>query len=358
MAKQHNQPYRLYKRGEIYHAYISFISEDGTRIQLRESTGAVSEQKAAAYCLERIAKINQKSRQSVTGELPTITVDQAFARYFMEKGQYLTLPSQRLSRLEKLKKDLNVQLLSDIHEEQVNHFITRNRSTLSNSTINRYLFLLSAVLKTAAEEWKVKTYPLKISKFKLKEPAENIKYLKDWQEAQTIIDRAAPHLQPIIYTALYTGLRLSNILNLKWSEIDFFNKVILVKIKDSTKENGKTHSVPMVDHLINILQNQPHVSDYVFTYKGARIKSITTAWKNIFYKRDNRKSFSKELKDPNLPYKNFHTLRHTAATWILRKTNNLRITKEILGHSNINTTLKYAHVLDDEKRDALNKVFG
>ena len=82
-----------------------------------------------------------------------------------------------------------------------------------------------------------------------------------------------------------------------------------------------------------------------------------TAWRNIFYKRDGRKSFSHELKDPELPYINFHALRHTAATWILRKTNNLRITKEILGHANINTTLKYAHVLDDEKRKALNTVF-
>ena len=77
----------------------------------------------------------------------------------------------------------------------------------------------------------------------------------------------------------------------------------------------------------------------------------------IFYKEDKARKFTKELKDPTLPYINFHALRHTAATWILRKTNNLRITKEILGHSNINTTMKYAHVLDAEKRDALNAVF-
>lgn len=63
------------------------------------------------------------------------------------------------------------------------------------------------------------------------------------------------------------------------------------------------------------------------------------------------------LKDAELKYINFHGLRHTAATWILQKTNNLRITKEILGHSDIKTTLKYAHVLDDEKRKALEDVF-
>ena len=68
-------------------------------------------------------------------------------------------------------------------------------------------------------------------------------------------------------------------------------------------------------------------------------------------------TYKRVLRDPALPYVNFHTLRHTAATWILKKTNNLRITKEILGHANINTTMKYAHVLDEEKRNALNAVF-
>ena len=68
--------------------------------------------------------------------------------------------------------------------------------------------------------------------------------------------------------------------------------------------------------------------------------------------------YKRVLRDTSLPYTNFHTLRHTAATWILKKTNNLRITKEILGHADIKTTLKYAHVLDDEKRSALNSVFN
>ena len=103
-----------------------------------------------------------------------------------EKGQYLTLPKQRLSRLIKLKKELKVTYLDEIKEQQINQFITSNRQTLSNSTINRYLFLLSAVIRTAAEEWAIATYPLKLSKFKLKEPAENIKFLSNWQIADNL----------------------------------------------------------------------------------------------------------------------------------------------------------------------------
>lgn len=349
-------PYRLYKRGDYFHAYFSFISETGQRIQFRESTGQVEEQKANQYCLKRLGEIRQAERQKASGELPSITIDEAFARYFEEKGQYLSLPQQRLSRLKKLKDELNVKHLHEIQEPQINQFIAKNRGTLSNSTINRYLFLLSAVITTARDEWKVRTYNLKPSKFKLKEPAENVKYLKDWSIAKTIIDRAAPHLKPIIYTALYTGLRESNILNLKWENIDLNNRTITLKIKDSTTAGGKIHTVPIIEQLAQILHNQPRINEYVFNFHGKPIRSIRSSWKNIFYKR-NGKNFTNELKDPALPYTNFHTLRHTAATWILKKTGNLRITKEILGHSNINTTMKYAHVLDDEKRSALNSVF-
>ena len=229
----------------------------------------------------------------------------------------------------------------------------------TNGTINRYLALLSAVFNFCDDRG-YRTPKLKISKYKLKEPAENIKYLKDWKEAQKIIDLASDHIKPIIYTALYTGMRLGNILTLEWSNIDFKNKTINVTVKDRTKQGGKNHSIPMIVQLEEILYNLPRDSNFVFTYKGKPIKSIKTAWNNIFYKRGDKESnysLTNELRDESLPYKNFHTLRHTAGTWILKKTNNLKVTKEILGHADIKTTLKYAHVLDKEKRSALSKVF-
>ena len=255
----------------------------------------------------------------------------------------------------KLKEDLAVTYLDEINETSINRFITVNRPHLSNSTINRYLFLISAVLTTAREAWNIKTSPVKPSKFKLKEPAENIMFLSGIDVLQKIIDRAAPHLKPIIITAVYTGLREGNLLKLKWENVDFSNKVITVKVKDKTKLGGKFHSVPMADIVIQTLQALPRVSDYVFTYRNRPITSIRTSWLAIFYKRKEKsREFTKELKDKTLPYIRFHGLRHTAATWILKATGNLKVTKEILGHSDITTTLKYAHVLDSQKRDAVN----
>lgn len=349
MGNELKSPYRLFKRGQTYHAYFSFYCQ-GQHIQFRESCRTIQLEEAKAYCDHRIAQIKAET----TAE-PRLDIDTAFARYFTEKGQYLARPKQCLSRLMKLKEDLAVTYLDEINETAINNFINLNRSKLSNSTINRYLFLISAVLTTAREAWDIKTSKVKPSKFKLKEPAENIMYLQNIDVLQRIIDKAAPHLKPIIITAVYTGLREGNLLKLKWENVDFGNKVINVKVKDKTKLGGKFHSVPMADIVVDTLRAIPQTSDYVFTYRGHPMTSIRSSWLAIFYKRRGRE-FTKELKDQSLPYIRFHGLRHTAATWILKATGNLKVTKEILGHSDISTTLKYAHVLDEQKRDAVNRL--
>lgn len=307
--------------------------------------------------MQKINLAQKQAHQKATGELPELTVDEAFGRYYQEKGQFNTRPQQTITRLNNLRTCLNVKYVHEIDEVSVNNFIAEYRQKVSNSTINRYLCLLSVVLNTARDEWHIKTTHFKISKLKLKEPAENIKFIKDWSTAQKIIDRAPAHLKPIIYTALYTGLRLGNILRLKWEEVDFVNNRIIVKVKDKTKQGGKNLTIPMIDKLAEILKSQPRINEYVFNYRNHPITSIQHAWQGIFYKKKANGSYGTELKDAELKYINFHGLRHTAATWILQKTNNLRITKEILGHSDIKTTLKYAHVLDDEKRKALEDVF-
>lgn len=382
MGKRLGAPYRIYTRGETYWAYFTMQTPDGEKIQFRCSCGTTSLREAEQFCNKKIAELQAENQRKASGELPSISIDEAFARYYIEKGQFNSLPKQILTRLNNIKKDIGVTYLHEITETVINSLIAKYRSTLSNSTINRYLALISVILNVAEFEWRVKTYRLKMQRFKLKEPAENIKFLKDWSVAQKIIDGAAKHLKPIIYTALYTGLRENNILSLKWENIDFTNNTITVRVKDRTKDGGKNHTIPMIEALKSILQQQPQINEYVFNFRGKPIKSLTRSWHFIFYEYikadkvepddviENRliknKStglmekvpYKRVLRDASLPYTNFHTLRHTAATWILKKTNNLRITKEILGHSDIKTTLKYAHVLDEEKRNALSSVFG
>lgn len=339
MAKKHTEPYRLYQNRGIWYAYIHFTRQDGQTIHFRGTTGTREKTLAEQWVIQKINKSFQENPTPTTN----ISFEQACILFYERHGKYLSRPIETLNRLNNLKQHLNVRNLSDISNIAISQMIELRKHQVANGTINRELMLLSSIINKM-ELWGYNTPRIKISRFRLKEKAENIKYLDSWETAQKIIDNSAPHLKPIIYTALFTGLRLSNILNLKWEELDFVNNVINIKVKDKTKDGGKNLSIPMIDKLVKILSSQPKINAFVFNYNGKPIKTIKHSWHTA-------------LKKAGVPYTNFHTLRHTAATWILKKTGNLKLTQQILGHSDIKTTTKYAHVLDDEKRQALTSVF-
>lgn len=351
MAKRHNQPYRLLKRGETYHAYISFISETGERIQLRETCRTDNEAKAHEYCLKRISQIQSEAKQQASGELPRITLDEAFARYYEEKAQYHSNPKNILTRLVFICKALGVTYLDEVDKQVLGNFVQTRRQTVKNATINRELSYISAVRNLASEYWEKQVNRANPLKFKLNVPAVRYQILENEDMAAKMINRAAPFLKPIIQTALYTCMRKSNILNLKWSDIDFHNDIIIVKIKDKNTQGGKTHIIPILPELKSILKAQPKINEYVFNHDGKPVKSIRRAYNNIFYEKG-------KLKDPELPYTKFHNLRHTAITWILKATGDIYKTKEIVGHADIKTTTIYAHFLDQDKRAGLEQTFS
>lgn len=384
MAKRHEEFYRLYQRGQGWYTYISFTTETGERVQFRGSCGTTDRNKAEQFCINKINQI-QKQATIKSGGYVAVTVDETFGRYYVEKAQYQTRPKQAMTRLKNLKQWLNVEYLHQINEPIISSMVANIRNTMSNATVNRYLALLSVVLNTAIDEWHYECRHIKMSKFKLTEPAENVKYLKDWDTLELIVSKAPQWMKPFIYTAIYTGMRLGNLLELKWENIDFVNKVINIKVKDKNKLGGKNHTIPIIPELENILNNINRTSEFVFVNsQNNPVKFITTTWNDIFYKWElvkdlntikdsdiilHRKRILKDgkikdltykrvLKDKNLPYINFHTLRHTCGTWQAKAGVNAMIIKEVLGHKDIRTTKKYVHADDAQKRGALLSVFS
>lgn len=331
-----NTPFRLFRRGEIYHAYISFVA-NGRRVVIRQSTGESEITNAQNWCINKINAI--RNAPALTHE---ITLDAACAKWWTEYAQHLSSANDLFSKLRILLTIIDGNIyLSQINKMDVNHIVTHfTNAGRSNATANRYLCVLSAICTRAKNNWDCRIPDFKILSFRQKEPKENIKYFRDWNEIQTLLNASAPHIRPIILTALYTGLRRGRILSLKWEQIDWNNNQIIYMGKDDNP-----HSVPMVSALRKILEQIPRDHEYVFTYGGHRITDIKHAWQSAF-------------KKTNLPYRSFHTLRHTTATWLLRQTNNLRVVQNVLGHSNISVTTKYAHLVNNESQSALNGLFA
>ncbi len=223
---------------------------------------------------------------------------------------------------------------------------------VSNNTVNHELVCLSHIFKMAVRWGYAEQNPvLSVEKLKLAKRPPRFLSLEE-------IDRLlgacrGTHIYPIVITALHTGMRKAELLNLQWSDIDFEQHEIYIQPKkDWHTKNYKSRKAYMTPVLYETLQEHRrlHVkngvrSDYVFTYNGERIRygiddSLATAVKKAGLKTD-----SDEEENVTL-----HTMRHTLASQLAIAGVPLRDIQELMGHQSFETTLQYAHLSEEHVR--------
>ena len=152
---------------------------------------------------------------------------------------------------------------------------------------------------------------------------------------------------------LNTGLRISEVINLKWDHINLTSgKINVIQGKGS-----KDRIVWANMELIEFLELYRNKQEEVLVGKGFSaldISHVFTSFSNKKLSPGNlRKSFYKCSKDSIGRKVSPHQYRHTYATKLLRETSNLRIVQKALGHSDISTTQIYTHIVDEEMENTL-----
>lgn len=198
---------------------------------------------------------------------------------------------------------------------------------------------INSVLNRARKVWKYKTSDVVIADLKLKEDPVKTNYAKDRETLDIIINEAPAHIKLFIQIVAYTGFRKQNALQLRWDNIDFTNDIITVVAK-----GNKLHTIPLHPKLREILDNVERINEYVINFDGHPVKSIDTAW---------RKMFDRLKTKYNIPYLRRHDIRHTFASWIYKNTKDIKVVKELLGHSSLRMTDRYTHISDEEKINAI-----
>ena len=211
---------------------------------------------------------------------------------------------------------------------------------ITSSTVNRFLFTLSKMFNLGIKADLLETNPIaKVSKFK--ERNYRIRYLTVEEENRLykiLSKEEYSHILPLVTTALQTGMRRGEIFNLKWSNIDFeYGYIELLETK-----SGKSRKIPISEKLRDIIDKQPKINEYVFNDKDNR------PFKGIY------KIFNKILKEADIVHFRFHDLRHTVATRLAGEGIDLVTVKELLGHSVIATTMRYAHATPQRKLAAID----
>ena len=166
-----------------------------------------------------------------------------------------------------------------------------------------------------------------------------------------------------IVICLYTGIRLGELLALTWNDIDFNSNLFTInKTSYSAKVDGKTQII--VDKPKTMKSNRviPIPNQLVKLLKVIKKESnskyvITTRNSGIVGNRSYQRTFKFILKKVNVPYRNFHSLRHTFATNAIELEMYVKTLADILGHTNAMITLnRYSHSLLNYKIEMMNKL--
>ena len=158
----------------------------------------------------------------------------------------------------------------------------------------------------------------------------------------------------VINILLYTGLRVSEMISLKWKDIDFKNRKITVK---SLKKRGqeKNRIVPLHENLHLIF------SEYLKEQRNINADSLIFPSPQDPTKPLRRETINCMLKSVakkhNIEHAYPHKFRHTFATNMRRTGAELHTISSLLGHENFNTTLVYAHVTQDETNKAFQNAY-
>ena len=167
-------------------------------------------------------------------------------------------------------------------------------------------------------------------------PEENTKErILTIQEEAKLLSCSNEYLRPILLTALHTGMRKSEILTLKWNNIDLENKVIT--INQTNTKSKKTRRIPINSDLRKLLYEQKLKSggsEHVFLSQNGTPYKFHDSIKN---------AFNGACKRAGIIGLRFHDLRHTAATRMVEAGASIVAVSKILGHSDIKITMRYSH---------------
>ena len=349
VRKRKNRTGSLVKRGNSWYIRISINGKIIQRTIREPDTGKPVESKGRAEYLA------PKLIAHLTNHIAKETYDPYSIQIKDLDNSYCVAFPNHLNYMSAINRQTNMNrfidrfpTLADITHESLGRYVserlatpTRNGKKRSPANVNRELSFLRTLLNWAENLGKIERNPIRGYQF-LKEPEGRDRIL-----TQEEIDRLTETIQKvqfypirlIVLISLYCGLRSKEVRTLEWDAIDWEREEF-----DIINSKGKKRRIPIPKSIQEELKRWPHESDtYVFPSTKVPNKPIGSI----------KRSFATLLKDAEIEQFWFHDLRHTTASWMLRKGADVRTVQEILGHANITTTMRYLTSLADQKQKAV-----
>jgi integrase len=275
---------------------------------------------------------------------PVMTFAEASARFLERKSRKKTIETDR-RYLESFTAffgpdtpltAITASRISAWTEQRLAATSPQTGQPYSAAAVNRPLSTLSALLRLARDEWEALPTAPRIRRER--EPQSRLRWLEPDEEARLLAACQAsrnPHLAPIVTVAHETGLRLGELLGLTWHHsIDLSRGVLRLELTKS----GKRREVPMRQAVYDVFAAMPEPR------QG-----------RVWHQRTVKRGWAGAVQRAGLTDFHFHDLRHSFASWWVMRGGSLQALKDVLGHSSLTMTLKYAHLSPDHLRSEMAK---
>jgi integrase len=356
--KSPNSPFYLYDfqvRGRRFHG----------------STKARNEKDAKV--IEKQLKLKARADvelEEKSGQGP-MTLDFAAGRYWSEIGEHhkdSAATYRNIQRLiEHFGKDKRLDEIGDAELAALiawrrGQTIKGRKSTkdkpvakIAPATVNRSVIEpLRKIMSRARKVWRV-ALPREPNwrEHRLNEPDGRVRELHDHEEAAMTAAMRGDYAPWIDFTLL-TGLRRAETL-IRWENVNWQAKTIT-----TVGKRGRLVSTPITEAVAAVLEPlKGHHPEFVFTYVAKRTIKGRKIVKGVRYPisyEGGKTEWQRLVKRAALKDFRYHDLRHTTATRLLRETGNMELVRKALNHADITTTARYAHVINEEVADALQRV--
>jgi len=324
----------IYKRKSSPYWYIKF-EVNGLRI--RQSAGTTDKEEAE----QKEAELKRQLwREKNLGDKPKRTWKESVVKFVKEKAHKKSLehdiymfkildPYLKNCNLDDLTRTFIDDTLNDLQDER----------DLSNARVNRYASVISTVLNLACKEWEWidKAPNIRRRKSSLK----RIRWITQ-AEAYQLHLCMPDHLKNVVKIALATGLRKTNLLSLRWDQIDMQRKIAWIHADEA--KGKRDIAIPLNQDALDALHGQigKH-QEFVFSYAGRPFHIDNDTWKRA-------------LKKAGIENFRFHDLRHTWASWHVQAGTSLQELMELGGWRSYDMVLRYAHLSSHKLSDAADRI--
>ncbi len=294
---------------------------------------------------------NRREEEKNKEEVPTLA---AFAEEFIEN---YALTNNKPSEVRMKRSTLRYHLIPAFGRKRLDEIGAREiekykadklKTKISKKSINNHLTILRKMI-SVARDWEIIKNVPRVKWFRV--PKAEFDFL-DFEEAERLIAGAESEWVCMITLAIKTGLRQGELLSLRWDDLDLVRGRLMVKRAvwrghEGTPKNGLTRDIPLSPIAVDVLKDQRHLRcPLVFCLEDGRQMNENHC----------RRPLYRACARAGLRRIGWHVLRHTFASHLVMRGVPLEAVQELLGHSTMEMTMRYAHLSPDVRRDAVTKL--